>query len=345
MSLMHAAGCCCNQCNATCLAVAPETNSCDHTTSPAYINSLPGFVTVEIDLTWDGTPYTFSFVMKKFSEICNSATPPITQTPVCRYLMYCGDVDECNAWPNTITGEVYLGRDGIGVAGCGDVICPPNCQDQRNPGNASTPYKAIITCIVTNGNYPPDPETDPCPCVYPDVGCAWIGAFNIKMVAGICESNSFFGNGTASIATDTRLFTTHVAYLADDFGSAGCDDWSYPAVSTDYCIPVFLLKGNGINYGLPNQCGATSWTNLNYAGYWMSFNFGSTTPQYSCWSPLIASYPLNNPAYFYNNIFDGYGSSIGIGGLSTNTYTPCCGTATSTGGHAIPWVVTRFEVS
>ena len=165
------------------------------------------------------------------------------------------------------------------------------------------------------------------------------------MVAGICESNSFFGNGTASIATDTRLFTTHVAYLADDFGSAGCNDWSYPAVSTDYCIPVFLLKGNGINYGLPNQCGATSWANLNYAGYWMSFNFGSTTPQYSCWSPLISSYPLNNPAYFYNNIFDGYGSSIGIGGLSTNTYTPCCGTATSTGGHAIPWVVTRFEVS
>lgn len=300
MSLLNSV-CCCGVCNATCMAVTQGTNDCTATIPPtAYQTSLPTYITVEIDLTWDGTPYSFSIVMKKY------VTAGYT---LCTYKMYCGNVSSCDAWPNTISGDVFMGKNGT----CTQTNCSP-CNAEYNPTNLPNPYLTLITCMVFNTNSAADTT---CPCVYPDVGCSWVGELQIEMhAAQVCANTSdFYVPETAS------------KNLAN--------------VEPDVCTPVYL-----INTTLPYQhCGAKE---KSITDQYEVIDNDLMVYHRTCYSPLIGSYPLdrNDPTINnYNGTFDNYGaSSIFYGALSSDTYTPCCGTSTSTGGHAIAWVLTRFEV-
>ena len=344
MSLMGK--CCCGGgCNGACMAVEPNTNSCDPTLpTSAYINSLPAFITVEIDLTWDGTPYTFSFVMKKFTLICDPDIYPDYLLPLCEYKMYCGDVAACDAWPHTIAGQVLLGDKGA----CGEVSCDYPCSPNfaYNTTNAPSDYKAIITCGVNNFGAPESDES--CPCVYPDAGCSWVGVFNIKMnAANNCDYTRFLNSGTVSIAKDTGFSfdpTAHKRQYAFNCRTSIdvlCDYWTYSTTTNDYCAPAFLID---TTFGY-DQCGGSAWADGNYGGY-VYYTFGNSGCNYTCYSPLVSSYPLTKTSLYnyYNGIFDAFGSVNFDGNLSTVTYRPCCGVATPTGGHAIAWEVTRFEV-
>ena len=304
MSLMHAAGCSCC-CNGTCLAVTPGTNDCTPTIpATAYQTSLPTYVTAEIDLTWDGTPYSFSIVMKKYSTLGYT---------LCNYKMYCGDVDTCNQWPHTIGGDVLLGRDGT----CPATNCTNPCDQQYNPTNSPSPYLALITCEVFNSNADPDV---PCPCVYPDAGCSWYGIIFTEMhAARDCANFNFYNPETAS------------KNLAN--------------IEPDVCTPVYLIDS-----AYPYQhCNAKQKTITDQYSVFTIGAFGTGNPSsLTCLSSLIGSYPLTRPpanGIDITQTFDSYGSgSIFYGALSTNTYTPCCGSSTSTGGHAITYTITRFEV-
>ena len=172
MSLMGK--CCCGGCNGACMAVTPGTNDCTPTIpATAYQASLPTYITVEIDLTWDGTPYSFSIVMKKYTTLGYG---------FCQYKMYCGDVDSCDAWPHTIGGDVLMGRNGT----CTQTNCSPCGGTQYNPTNLPNPYLTLITCEVQNTNAAEDTT---CPCVYPDAGCSWFGSFQIEMhAAQVCAN-------------------------------------------------------------------------------------------------------------------------------------------------------------
>lgn len=303
MSLMMGA-CCCGGCNGACMAVTPGTNDCTPTIpATAYQTSLPTYVTVEIDLTWDGTPYSFSIVMKKYTTLGYG---------LCQYKMYCGDVDTCNQWPHTIGGDVLLGRHGT----CTSTNCG-SCSDQTNPTNLPSPYLAIMTCEVFNSNADPDA---PCPCVYPDAGCSWYGNFYIEMhAAEICSNSNFYSSETAS------------KNLAN--------------AEPDVCTPVYLID----SAFAPQHCNAKQKTISDPFTVFDEFFYQNAT-SVTCLSTLIGLYPLTRPpapAFGINNThtFDDYGAgSIFYGALSTNTYTPCCGTSTSTGGHAITYTITRFEV-
>lgn len=300
MSLMGK--CCCGGgCNGTCLAVTPGTNDCTPTIpATAYQASLPTYITVEIDLTWDGTPYSFSIVMKKY------VTAGYT---LCNYKMYCGDVDSCDAWPHTIGGDVLMGKNGT----CTPTYCTPCNDDQYNPTNLPSPYLALITCEVGNNNATEDSS---CPCNYPDAGCSWNGTFNIRM---------------------------HASYLCTDyyFNSPATASKNLLNVEPDVCTPVYLLDS-----AYPSQhCNAKIET--------ISDPYTVIDGRYyqdsgTCQSPLIGIYPLTrDPAFggVYTDTFDQYGAgSVFYGSLSTDTYKPCCGSFTSTGGHAITWTITRFEV-
>jgi hypothetical protein len=342
--------CCCGGgCNGACLAVEPNTNSCDPTLpTSAYINSLPAFITVEIDLTWDGTPYTFSFVMKKFTLICPYSESSDYLFPLCMYKMYCGDVAACDAWPHTIAGQVLLGDKG----GCTTVDCDYSCSPNYsyNPTNEPSDYQTIITCGVQNLGAPETDES--CPCVYPDAGCSWVGYFNIRMIsANNCDNQRFLDPGTLSIAKDTGFSfnpSGHYREYAFDCKTIDgiCIDWTYSSITNDYCAPAFLIDNT---YVLP-QCGGSPWADHQYGGY-INYNFGGSGCIATCYSPLVGSYPLTKISLqtppqppFYNGVFDAFSNVNFAGNLSTVTYRPCCGVVTPTGGHAIAWEVTRFEV-
>jgi hypothetical protein len=302
MSLMGK--CCCGGgCNGACLAVTPGTNDCTASIPPtAYQNSLPTYVTVEIDLTWDGTPYSFSIVMKKYSTLGYG---------LCQYKMYCGDVDSCDAWPHTIAGDVLMGKNGT----CTQTYCTPCNDDQYNPTNLPSPYLMLITCEVNNNNAIEDSF---CPCNYPDAGCSWNGTFNIQM---------------------------HASYLCTDyyFNSPATASKNLLNVEPDVCTPVYLLDSS-----YPSQhCSAKIETIADPYTVFDS-TLASDSGGGTCQSPLIGIYPLTRDPAFggkYTETFDRYGAgSVFYGYLSTDTYQPCCGSFTPTGGHAITWTITRFEV-
>ena len=300
MSLMGK--CCCGGgCNGACLAVTPGTNDCTPTIPPtAYQASLPTYITVEIDLTWDGTPYSFSIVMKKYTTLGYT---------LCNYKMYCGDVDSCDAWPHTIGGDVLMGKNGT----CNSTFCTPCNDDQYNPTNLPSPYLALITCEIQNANASEDPS---CPCVYPDAGCSWYGLFNIQMHASyICNDYNFYSPETASKSS----YNTN----------------------PDVCLPVFLLDSTNPT----QQCNAKE---QDISDPYTVLDGRYYQDSKTCYSPLTGLYPLTrNPIYYgvYTDTFDQYGAgSVFYGSLSTDTYKPCCGSFTPTGGHAITWTITRFEV-
>lgn len=332
--------CCCGGCtgeaDATCDPVSELTAD--------YSDTLPDFVSVEIDVTWDGDPHTFIFTMKKFVSLCDENNPTTTTYPSCSYRMYCGTDDLCDPWPNTISGTVKIGNllrcEGM------EVDCNYPCADQKNPNNISSAYKAIFVCEILNYGDGEAFDENICPGGATKARCRFQGVIGVRMALACSGDTSFLNSGTISIVQDV-YDSTHLRKNANQLSNDAlfCDEWTYANVTNDYCFPAFLYA----NLPYMPQCDGSAGIG-DYGDEYLEVFSTELSNQYplTCPSPLLGSYPLESSGDWphYSGVFDAISDGTNfVGALSTCTYSTCCGSPQPTGQASIAFEITRFEVS